>query len=72
MNRAPTPSPGSGQNAPPPQGAAVSNSHPLDRADAPLVESDLLLQGQREIRIAHNGVTYRLQATRLGKLILTK
>ncbi len=72
MNRAPTPSPGSSQNALPPQGSAVGKSHPLDRADAPLVESDLLLQGQREIRIAHNGVTYRLQATRLGKLILTK
>ena len=72
MSRAPTPSLGSNQLAQPPQGAAVGNSNPLDRADAPLVESDLLLQGQREIRIAHNGVTYRLQATRLGKLILTK
>ena len=72
MNRAPTPSPGSCQMAQPSQGAAVGNKHPLDRADAPLVDSDLLLQGQREIRIAHNGVTYRLQATRLGKLILTK
>ena len=72
MNRAPTPSPGSSQNALSPQGSAVGKSHLLDRADAPLVESDLLLQGQREIRIAHNGVTYRLQATRQGKLILTK
>ncbi len=72
MNRAPTPSPESSQMAQPPQRAAVDNSNPLDRVDAPLVDSDLLLQGQREIRIAHNGVTYRLQATRLGKLILTK
>jgi len=72
MSRAPTPSLGSSQLAQPPQEAAVCNSNPLERADAPLVESDLLLQGQREIRIAHNGVTYRLQATRLGKLILTK
>lgn len=72
MNLAPAPSPSSSQIAQPHQGPVVGNSHPLDRADAPLVESDLLLQGQREIRIAHNGVTYRLQATRLGKLILTK
>lgn len=72
MNRAPSPSPGSSQIAHPPRGAAVGNGHALDRADAPLFDSDLLLQGQREIRIAHNGVTYRLQATRLGKLILTK
>ncbi len=72
MNRAPTPSPGSSQIAQPHQGPVAGNSHPLERTDAPLVESDLLLQGQREIRIAHNGVTYRLQATRLGKLILTK
>ena len=69
MNRGPIPSRGSCQIPQPLQGAA---SHPLDKTDSPLVESDLLLQGQREIRIAHNGVTYRLQATRLGKLILTK
>ena len=34
--------------------------------------SDLLLQGGRMVEITHNGEIYRLQATRLGKLILTK
>ncbi|MFP3617503.1 hemin uptake protein HemP, partial [Paraburkholderia sp. SIMBA_050] len=31
-----------------------------------------LLQGHSHISIAHNGETYQLRATRLGKLILTK
>lgn len=31
-----------------------------------------ILRGQKAIEIRHNGSTYRLQATRLGKLILTK
>jgi len=34
--------------------------------------SEQLLQGRRVVEIAHNGEVYRLQATRLGKLILTK
>lgn len=73
MNRPPTPSSGDNQIVPQSiQGAAGGSRHALDQGDAPLVDSDLLLQGQREIRIAHNGITYRLQATRLGKLILTK
>lgn len=38
---------------------------------APL-HSDDLLQGQKTVSIVHNGSTYRLQATKLGKLILTK
>lgn len=38
---------------------------------APLC-SQALLQGQNAVSIAHNGSIYRLQATRLGKLILTK
>jgi len=38
----------------------------------PLVASEELLQGHKAIKISHNGVVYRLQATRLGKLILTK
>jgi hemin uptake protein HemP len=38
---------------------------------APL-PSELLLRGRRLVEIAHNGEVYRLQATRLGKLILTK
>ena len=31
-----------------------------------------LLRGQKTIEIMHNGSVYRLQATKLGKLILTK
>ncbi|WP_048438829.1 hemin uptake protein HemP [Caenimonas sp. SL110] len=43
-------------------------------ADAapPSVASSVLLQGGRTVNIVHNGSVYRLQATRLGKLILTK
>ena len=36
------------------------------------VNSTDLLRGQKTVEINHNGSTYRLQATRLGKLILTK
>jgi hemin uptake protein HemP len=38
---------------------------------APL-PSEQLLRGRRLVEITHNGEVYRLQATRLGKLILTK
>jgi hemin uptake protein HemP len=34
--------------------------------------SEELLRGGRLVEISHNGEVYRLQATRLGKLILTK
>ena len=36
------------------------------------VNSQDLLRGHKSVAIAHNGAIYRLQATRLGKLILTK
>lgn len=36
------------------------------------VESLDLLRGQKTVEIRHNGAVYRLQATKLGKLILTK
>ena len=36
------------------------------------VDSTEILRGQKAVEISHNGLTYRLQATRLGKLILTK
>lgn len=58
------------------------NTHhtlPLGVGSAPMhpqqpraLNSSSLLQGQREILITHNGVVYRLQATRQGKLILIK
>ncbi|WP_398492857.1 hemin uptake protein HemP [Variovorax sp.] len=44
--------------------------------DAALVTDSLdsaaLLRGQKVVEISHNGFVYRLQATKLGKLILTK
>jgi hemin uptake protein HemP len=36
------------------------------------LKSDALLQGRSHVSIMHNGETYQLRATRLGKLILTK
>lgn len=36
------------------------------------VSSSEILRGQKTVEINHNGLTYKLQATRLGKLILTK
>jgi hemin uptake protein HemP len=37
-----------------------------------VVRSETLLQGRSHISITHNGETYQLRETRLGKLILTK
>ena len=36
------------------------------------VDSSALLQGHKAVTISHNGAAYRLQSTKLGKLILTK
>jgi len=41
-------------------------------AAAHVLRSDALLQGRSHVNIMHNGETYQLRATRLGKLILTK
>ncbi len=41
-------------------------------AEPPPLDSTQLLQGCRTVTIRHNGECYRLQATRQGKLILTK
>jgi hemin uptake protein HemP len=43
---------------------AIQAAEPLDSAK--------LLRGSRSVEIRHNGAVYRLQETRLGKLILTK
>jgi hemin uptake protein HemP len=45
-------------------GATASSERTLDSA--------ALLQGRSHVSIMHNGETYQLRATRLGKLILTK
>ena len=42
------------------------------RCTAIALDSSALLQGQKAVAIRHNGTVYRLQATRLGKHILTK
>lgn len=36
------------------------------------LDSEMLLRGKKSISIVHNGAVYRLQSTKLGKLILTK
>lgn len=41
-------------------------------ASTPEVDSDRLLQGQREVLIRHGNECYRLRHTRNDKLILTK
>lgn len=41
-------------------------------AENAAVHSTDLFKGQRTLAISHNGAVYRLQATRQGKLILTK
>ena len=55
--------------APRPLVSASAAALPLDDG---CLDSDEILRGQKTVEIRHNGSTYRLQATRLGKLILTK
>lgn len=50
----------------------AESSRAADATAAPTVRSDALLQGRSHVSIVHNGETYQLRATRLGKLILTK
>jgi len=40
--------------------------------DVEVLPSAALLRGQKSVTIHHNGLLYRLQTTRHGKLILTK
>jgi len=42
------------------------------QAGAMALDSNTLLRGRKAVTIVHNGASYRLQATKLGKLILTK
>jgi hemin uptake protein HemP len=51
--------------------AASERQAAVSERPAPL-PSEQLLRGRRLVEIVHNGEVYRLQATRLGKLILTK
>lgn len=64
-------------NAPLPGGAQAAGpgtktAGPAEDARPALLASEDLLRGRRLVEILHNGEVYRLQATRLGKLILTK
>jgi hemin uptake protein HemP len=54
--------------------AAVAPAQLRDEkpASPPVLSSADLLRGGKMVEIRHNGEVYRLQATRLGKLILTK
>jgi hemin uptake protein HemP len=47
-------------------------SSPEASGNERVVRSETLLQGRSHISITHNGETYQLRETRLGKLILTK
>lgn len=51
---------------------AAARAQPEAAPAAAPLPSDQLLQGRKAIEISHNGSVYRLQATKLGKLILTK
>jgi hemin uptake protein HemP len=53
-------------------GSAASVSSSEANAGERVIRSETLLQGRSHISITHNGETYQLRATRLGKLILTK
>ncbi len=55
-----------------PRGADDDQATPLASPSAPSFDSMSLLRGSKVVEIAHNGSVYRLQATKLGKLILTK
>lgn len=67
-------------NAPRPGTPGVPASQVTDGPCAPAarlppdtqLDSVALLQGGKAVTIRHNGESYRLQATRQGKLILTK
>ena len=49
-----------------------SDANPLRRVTPSFWRSQDLLGDRKAVAIIHDGLVYRLQATRLGKLILTK
>jgi hemin uptake protein HemP len=46
--------------------------HASDEKPCHALPSESLLRGHKTVEIMHNGSLYKLQATKLGKLILTK
>jgi len=60
-------------NAEPPPSIHQQHQHQsVPSASERPVPSVTIMQGARCVQISHRGVIYRLQETRLGKLILTK
>ncbi|MES2510815.1 MAG: hemin uptake protein HemP [Pseudomonadota bacterium] len=55
-----------------PRASGEASSPTMQASAQTCVDSNQILKGQKAVEISHNGSTYRLQATRLGKLILTK
>jgi len=70
------PAPRALQRAPSPfagrSGSAEGTEHTTGEGALPRLDSAALMRGHKTVHIAHNGSIYRLQATKLGKLILTK
>lgn len=56
------------------QGSVATGAvrHPSMDDSSGTVQSTELFQGKKSVAIEHNGAIYRLQMTKLGKLILTK
>lgn len=52
--------------------APDQDHHEVGLGNLAAFDSRDLFQGRNTVAINHNGAFYRLQATRLGKLILTK
>jgi hemin uptake protein HemP len=50
----------------------MSITRPANPRGAAPLPSSALLRGQKSVLIEHQGLIYRLQETKLGKLILTK
>ncbi len=53
-------------------GSPLPNKAQQGFGSTDIVPADRLFQGNQEILIDHNGVTYRLRITKNSKLILTK
>ena len=54
-----------------PTAAFAAAQHPVYQKPESVQSTDLL-KGQKSVCIEHNGSVYRLQTTKMGKLILTK
>jgi hemin uptake protein HemP len=67
-----TPAPASDASAALPLQASANPGKTAQKPAGSALESADILRGEKTIAIHHNGATYHLQATRLGKLILTK